>query len=136
MAVRKEQLHPSWVNRAGSPGQAVEAAGAQAVVVELPVGGLGRDRAAAGRFIRRRVVAAAVVGASIVGLVAVGAPESTVVSRPGAPASVTVQPGQTLWDLAERYAPIGTDPRAWSDRVARLNHLQQGPLSGSKLRLP
>lgn len=37
--------------------------------------------------------------------------------------TVTVQPGQTLWDLAVTHAPAGTDPRVTLDRIRDLNGL-------------
>jgi hypothetical protein len=57
-------------------------------------------------------------------------------SRPGAPAVVVVNEGQTLWELAQRYAPLGVDWRAYADAVVDLNGLE-GPLQvGERLRLP
>jgi hypothetical protein len=44
--------------------------------------------------------------------------------------------GQTLWDLAERYAPTSTDPRAYVDQVLELNHLSGVPAAGVRVRLP
>ncbi len=54
----------------------------------------------------------------------------------GAPAHVVVQPGETLWDVAGRYAPRGVDPRAYVDSVIALNHLDGMPQAGMRLRLP
>jgi nucleoid-associated protein YgaU len=57
-------------------------------------------------------------------------------SRPGAPPVVVVDEGQTLWDLSQRYAPLGVDWRAYADAVVELNDLP-GPLqAGQRLRLP
>jgi nucleoid-associated protein YgaU len=54
-----------------------------------------------------------------------------------APRQVVVQPGDTLWGLAERYAPAGTDPRRWAAEVERLNGLPGGRLlAGQVLLLP
>ena len=36
---------------------------------------------------------------------------------------VTVEPGQTLWDIAVDHAPAGTDPRAYLATMRRLNGL-------------
>ena len=57
-------------------------------------------------------------------------------SRPGAPRAVVVAEGQTLWDLAERFAPLGVDPRDYSDAVAELNDLEGTIQAGQRLRLP
>lgn len=57
-------------------------------------------------------------------------------SRPGAPAVVVVHEGQTLWELSQRYAPLGVDWRAYADAVVDLNDFD-GPLQvGQRLRLP
>ncbi|MDQ3660345.1 MAG: hypothetical protein M3454_04650 [Actinomycetota bacterium] len=57
-------------------------------------------------------------------------------SRPGAPAVVVVDRGQTLWELSQRYAPLGADWRAYADAVVDLNDVD-GPLQvGERLRLP
>jgi hypothetical protein len=50
---------------------------------------------------------------------------------------VVVEPGQTLWDLADRYAPEGMDLRAYVDAVVGLNDLDgRAPFAGERLRLP
>jgi hypothetical protein len=57
-------------------------------------------------------------------------------SRPGAPAVIVVDEGQTLWELSQRYAPLGVDWRAYADAVVDLNDFD-GPLQvGQRLRLP
>ena len=43
------------------------------------------------------------------------------------PATVTVQPGDTLWSIATRLAPQ-RDPRAEVADLQQLNHLGGGPL--------
>ena len=116
MAIRSEALHGE----------------SEALVLEFPVR-RARARAARARravLLRRRV-------AVVAGLVALaGPPGPAVASRPGAPAQVVVGPGDTLWELAGRYAPRGIDPRAYVDALARLNHLPAGVQAGQRLRLP
>jgi LysM repeat protein len=60
-------------------------------------------------------------------------------TEPGAAASatrVTVQPGETLWSIAERAAP-GTDPRDTVEDILRLNHLDSVAVeAGAVLLLP
>lgn len=101
-------------------------------------------RGPAGRAARRRAVArrraalgAAVVVISVMLLFA-GGPRSVSAagSRSGAPRAVSIRPGQTLWSLAERYAPRGIDPRAYVDAVLALNHLDAPPQAGARVRLP
>ena len=60
--------------------------------------------------------------------------------RPRAPAAVgepvTVRPGETLWQIAERVAP-GSDPRETVRRILDLNGLQTAEVqAGTALRLP
>lgn len=79
------------------------------------------------------VVAAAILLASLVA----GGPGSTAVaSRPGTPASVVLDRGETLWDLAERHAPAEVDPRAYVDALVRLNGLTGPPRAGENIDLP
>jgi hypothetical protein len=84
-----------------------------------------RTIAAPVRLTRRGVRAvAAVVIALAVGLVALArlsAPSGGADARP-APATIVVQPGDTLWRLAGRLAP-DRDPLAEIDELRRLNHL-------------
>jgi hypothetical protein len=56
---------------------------------------------------------------------------------PVAPAErVTVRPGETLWQIAERAAP-GADPRETVQRILDLNGLQTSQVqAGTALRLP
>jgi predicted Zn-dependent protease len=60
----------------------------------------------------------------------------TAAPRP-ARATVVVQPGETLWQIAERTAP-GADPRETVWRIARLNDLGRSPTirAGQQLLLP
>jgi nucleoid-associated protein YgaU len=93
----------------------------------------GRARAAARR---RRVTGAAAVVLAVGLLIASGpggAAEAG--SERILPRSVVVQPGETLWDIARRYAPEGTDPRAFVDSLAALNGGEAGVVAGQRLRL-
>ena len=60
-------------------------------------------------------------------------------TEPGAAATatrVTVQPGESLWSIAEREAP-GSDPRDTVEDILRLNHLDSVAVeAGSVLLLP
>ena len=110
-----------------------------AQVVEFPVR-IARARAAAARrrlAVRRGLVALLVVATTsgIVWASAAGRP--AVSSRGDAPASVVVRPGETLWGIAERWAPEGTDLRAYVDALARENGVAGGVLeAGARVVLP
>jgi hypothetical protein len=91
-------------------------------------------------FWRRRLVVLLLVA-----VVAVGAATATraVLSRtadaaaPQIEVAVVLAPGQTLWDLARRYAPDGADRSAWVTRVADSNNVDPGALqAGTSLLLP
>ena len=49
---------------------------------------------------------------------------------------LTVQPGQTLWQIAEKVAPAD-DPRATVDRIRSLNGLDTRPVqAGQRIVVP
>jgi LysM domain len=123
MAVRREEM---WVRP-------------DAQVLDFPVRvARARARRAQRTFLFRRVmvglVAFALVGA-IVGVSAAGQ-GAEVASRPDAPASVTVQPGETLWEIAERYAPPGSDVRSYVSELVELNGGSELVYAGTDLQLP
>jgi hypothetical protein len=87
--------------------------------------------------IRRRRLTIAVLPVLVVGFILASGPEGTsVASRSSAPASVMLQPGETIWDLAERYAPAAVDPRAYVDAVLEMNDISGAPAMGERVRLP
>ena len=123
MAVRREEM---WVRP-------------DAQVLDFPVRiARARARRAQRTFLFRRVmvglVAFALVG-TIVSVSAAGS-EAPAASRPSAPASVVVQPGETLWDLAERYAPAGSDPRDYVAELVEQNGGSELVYAGTRLDLP
>ena len=85
---------------------------------------------------RRAAVAAVIVVVSVVMLFAGGPSSVAPAAGRGAPRAVVVQPGQTLWSLAERYAGAGIDPRAYVDAILALNGLDGPPEAGARIRLP
>ena len=100
---------------------------------ELRRAALRRRRAIA----RRRMLAAlTVVVVSVVMLFAGGPSAVAPAGDHRTPRVVVVQPGQTLWALAERYAGDGIDPRAYVDAVLALNHLEGPPPAGARIKLP
>ncbi|HVL64283.1 MAG TPA: hypothetical protein VM573_03830 [Actinomycetota bacterium] len=106
-----------------------------ATVVAFPTGRV-RSRVRYERMIARRRRAGAVSLALAVGLAAFLTGGTSVASREGAPKAIVLQPGDTVWGVAERYAPPGMDPRAYVDRVLELNGLEAPPAAGLRLRLP
>lgn len=99
-----------------------------------------RRRAARRRRValaRRRLAASAVVVVLAGGFLLAGGPGANApASRPGAPKAVVLQAGDTLWDVAGRYAPDSVDTRAYVDALLEINHLQGAPSAGMRLKLP
>lgn len=51
--------------------------------------------------------------------------------------SVTVAQGESLWSLAEEFAPENQDPREWIYEVSNLNNLESSELTpGMQLNVP
>lgn len=124
MAIRQEELYPAQ----------------QAVLYRFPP-----QRAALVRARRRRMEArrrrAGLAGVLLVlvcaFLLATGPSGSApAASRSDAPRAVTVRSGDTLWGLAERYAPEGIDLRAYVDLLEDTNDLTGGLAAGMRIRLP
>jgi hypothetical protein len=86
---------------------------------------------------RRRlalVIAAVVVVAGVV--LGGGTGGTAVASKQGAPKSVVLQSGETLWEVATEFAPSGVDPRAYVDALEDLNDISGAPRAGMQLHLP
>jgi nucleoid-associated protein YgaU len=94
-------------------------------------------RARAQAAARRRRRAGLIAVALALGLLSVSGPGGPAEAGGGEtlPRSVVVQPGETLWDIARRYAPEGSDPRALVDAVAALNGNEASVVAGQRLRL-
>lgn len=74
-------------------------------------------------------------------LVAVIAMTWFAVTHPAAPATemvtVTVAQGESLWSLAEQFAPENQDPREWIYEVTTINNLETSSLiPGMRLTVP
>ena len=87
-----------------------------------------------GRLLLSLVVLLALVTGAV--LLAGGPTALAGTDRPVTHERVTVQPGQTLWQIAERTAP-GSDPRETVQRILDLNGLQTSEVqAGTALLLP
>ena len=97
-----------------------------------------RTTPTAAQFRRRRLAASAVVllTATTLFMLATGPEGNALASRANAPKLVRLQPGQGLWDVAERYAAPGQDLRAYVDALIQINDLGPIPQIGERLRLP
>jgi hypothetical protein len=105
----------------------------EATVYSFPTA---RVRARAKAQVRRRRAGLALVSLAVIAMTLIGGGTAPA-SKSSAPRAVVVRPGQTLWDLADRYAPEGVDPRSYVDAVVRLNDLGGRPLAvGERVRLP
>jgi hypothetical protein len=68
--------------------------------------------------------------------VAVAAPASEAADPRGRAPVAVVQPGDTLWSVAERHLP-GDDPFATIEQIRRLNQLPDYTIhAGQRLELP
>jgi hypothetical protein len=86
---------------------------------------------------RRRLALLIAALAIVLGVVLGGGGGGVAVaSKTGAPRTVVLQPGDTLWSVATQYAPDGVDPRAYVDALERINGLEGGARAGTQLTLP
>lgn len=91
-----------------------------------------------GRIVRALLLLLVVLAVLFAVLSQTGA-SSAVADWVGGPdlVSVTVQPGDTLWEYAGTYAPEGTDPRDWVIDVQRANGLASAELTaGTQIEVP
>jgi hypothetical protein len=105
------------------------------VVLRFPTGAV-RARARRQEILRRLGLAAMAVLIVAVVVIATGPRGSAVASRGGTPEAVVVQPGQTLWEIAESYAAPSVDLRAYVDAVVDINGIEGSVQAGEHLELP
>ncbi|MGQ0626233.1 MAG: LysM peptidoglycan-binding domain-containing protein [Sporichthyaceae bacterium] len=86
-----------------------------------------------GRFVALVVLVVAMLGLGMT----LGSEPSRASGAAGRPAQyLVVQPGQTLWGIAQATAP-GTDPRAVIEEIISLNDLRGTTLqAGARIALP
>lgn len=89
---------------------------------------------AARKFFRSAVIVA-IAASSVFGFVSTAAANNSA-SRAADFEYITIESGQTLWDLAEQVAP-GSNPQDWMQDVVNLNGLTSTDLKpGQRLALP
>ena len=108
---------------------------AGAEVVPFPLYRRRRREARRRRVAARRRLVATTTVTVIVGAILLGGGTS-VASRPGAPEAIVVQPGETVWGIAARFAPDDVDRRAYVDAVIHLNGLSGAIEPGQRINLP
>ncbi len=102
-----------------APQQAEQARPALRVVAPLE-----RRRTIGRRLVGFTLLAGLLLGGVVGGAhLAFGAP-----AEPAVAGHVVLQPGETLWDVAVRSAPVGVDPRRQLDTLRRLNGFGPGAL--------
>lgn len=86
----------------------------------------------------RRRLAVLLVVVAMTGLLTLlgGDPGAEAGPEPAPVEHTVVEPGETLWEIALRRAPSDTDPRAYLDRLRRLNGLDASVPAWTVLRLP
>ena len=122
MAVRQEELQVQ------TPGRVLR------FPAERASARLRRQRLIEGR--RRLATLIAVLAVTLGVSMGGGAGGAAVASKPGAPTTVVLQPGDTLWSVATEYAPDGTDPRAYVHALEQINGLEGTARAGAQLNLP
>ena len=104
------------------------------VVLRFPARAARRRRSPG--LVVRRALAAVALGATVVSVLMGSGGGTAQAVHSTAPRAVVVRTGQTVWDIAERYAPPSIDPRAYMDEILQLNHLRTVPAAGVRIRLP
>ena len=110
----------------------------EAIVYRFPTHALRARRARDRALRRRRTLAGVVVMVAAAAMLFATGPRgvATAGSEQGNRRAVTVVTGDTLWDVAERFAPAGSDLRAYVAALEELNGLA-GPIHpGMRLKLP
>ena len=97
-----------------------------------------RHRLEARRAVARRRLALGAVGLTVVvaGLFATGPSGTAPATARSTPRSVVLHTGDTVWEVAERYAPPHMDVRSYIDAIVELNGLTGLPEAGTRLKLP
>ena len=126
MAVRSEELYLQRERPAGRSRRTT------ARVYKFPP--VRARRAAVHR--RRLALGTVAVLVVVAGLFATGPSGVAPAASQRVPRSVVLHEGDTVWEIADRYAPENMDVRTYIDAIVRLNGLDGLPPTGTKLRLP
>lgn len=89
-------------------------------------------------FAARRAAVLALVAVAVLAVYLALTLESPAIShreRLDAPRRIVVAPGQTLWDVAQTYAPPGSDWSSYAAALVELNELDGDLQAGQRLRL-
>ena len=97
-----------------------------------------KQRIEARRAVIRRRIALTAVGVVVVvtGLFATGPAGTAPATSRSVPHSVVLHSGDTVWDIAQRYAPPNMDVRGYIDAIVELNGLAGLPAPGTRIKLP
>lgn len=91
-------------------------------------------------WLRRTLLLAVLIGVLLValgGARAIGDGRDDGVQLTRTELTVVVEPGETLWQIAARYAPYDRDVVEWADELARLNDVDPQALQpGTPLVVP
>ena len=107
----------------------------QATVYRFPTSAV-RRRARRQMMARRRTTVGMALLFVVVATLGGGGVGQTAPGADRTPRAVVVRPGDTLWGIAERYAPSGADPRAYVAALEELNRLEGTLVAGVRIRLP
>lgn len=89
-----------------------------------------------GRVVLTTLIAAPLVTAAVMMVLNGGIAEATIESSPASFEYVSIEPGQSLWQLAETIAPQA-DPREVISDIAQLNQLDSVEVQpGQRLAIP
>jgi hypothetical protein len=137
MLTRPALTRPAAPTRATGDVVLREPVRAQAVARPVRAAGASRRRVRVTR--RGRLVLVLVAAAALLFAISFGRTGSQAATATGTGPSLqqtTVQPGETLWVVAQRIAPKN-DPREVIAQIRRINHLQSSTLrAGQQLLLP
>ncbi len=108
--------------------------GGDAVVYRFPA--VAARRRARRRMLARRRITLGAAALVVAAATLAGGGVADTAPRARRPASVVVQPGDTLWGIASEHAPPGSDVRAYVGALIELNALDGTLRAGTRLRLP
>ena len=105
-----------------------------AVVYRFPVPNRRRSvvSPARGRGLGLALILLGVIASVLIG----GGPQGQAPAGSQVPERVSLRPGETIWQVAERFAPAGVDVRAYVDAILELNGWDAPPPAPQPVLLP